>query len=78
MDFAGGELATLPLEAEVEPVVSASRGIIEITSARPQKAIKGYRAMFDIRPTDTSTEPIDLRLYLRVNGQPLTETWTYQ
>ena len=78
VDFAGGELATLPLEAEVEPVVSASRGIIEITSARPQKAIKGYRAMFDIRPTDTSTEPIDLRLYLRVNGQPLTETWTYQ
>jgi glucans biosynthesis protein len=78
VDFAGGELATLPKDAEVEPVVSASRGLIEITSARPQKEIAGYRAMFDVRPMDDSTEPIDLRLYLRLNGQPLTETWTYQ
>jgi glucans biosynthesis protein len=23
-------------------------------------------------------EPIDLRLYLRVDGRPLTETWIYQ
>jgi periplasmic glucans biosynthesis protein len=78
VDFAGGELATLPRDAEVEPVVTASRGLIEITSARPQKEIKGYRAMFDIRPMDMSTEPIDLRLYLRLNGQALTETWSYQ
>jgi glucans biosynthesis protein len=78
VDFAGGELATLPQEAGVEPVITASRGQIEITSARPQKEIRGYRAMFDLRPTDSSTEPIDLRLYLRLNGQPLTETWLYQ
>lgn len=78
VDFAGGELATLPPDAEVEPVITASRGKIEITSARPQKAIKGYRAMFDLRPTDSSREPIDLRLYLRMNGRPLTETWLYQ
>jgi glucans biosynthesis protein len=78
VDFAGGELAALPRKAEVEPVITASRGRIEITSARPQKEIKGYRAMFDLRPTDASTEPIDLRLYLRLDGQPLTETWSYQ
>jgi glucans biosynthesis protein len=34
--------------------------------------------MFDIRPTDDNVEPIDLRLFLRRNGQPLTETWIYQ
>jgi len=78
VDFAGGELATLPKNAEVEPVITASRGEIEITSARPQKEINGYRAMFDLKPVDASTEPIDLRLYLRLNGQPLTETWLYQ
>jgi glucans biosynthesis protein len=78
VDFVGGELAGLPKNAPVEPVISASRGTVEITSARPQKNIQGYRAMFDLRPTDTSTEPIDLRLYLRLNGQPLTETWVYQ
>jgi periplasmic glucans biosynthesis protein len=78
VDFAGGELASLPQDAEVEPVITASRGEIEIASARPQKDVKGYRAMFDLRPTDSSIEPIDLRLYLRLNGQPLTETWLYQ
>ncbi len=34
--------------------------------------------LFDIRPTDDSVEPIDLRLYLRLEGRPLTETWIYQ
>jgi glucans biosynthesis protein len=78
VDFTGGELATLDKCAEVEPVIDASRGRIEIASARPQDEIDGYRAMFDLRPTDDSTEPIDLRLYLRFNGKPLTETWIYQ
>ena len=78
VDFTGGQLATLAKKAEVEPVISASRGEIEITSARPQLEINGYRAMFDLRPTDDSKEPIDLRLYLRLDQQPLTETWIYQ
>jgi glucans biosynthesis protein len=40
--------------------------------------VRGYRVTFDLKPTDDSLEPIDLRLYLRANGQPLTETWLYQ
>jgi glucans biosynthesis protein len=78
VDFAGGELASLPADAKVEPVITASRGEIEITSARPLTAIDGWRAMFDVKPTDDSVEPIDLRLYLRHNDKPLTETWIYQ
>jgi periplasmic glucans biosynthesis protein len=78
VDFAGGQLAALPKNAKVEPVISASRGQVEITSARPQLEINGYRAMFDLRPADDSTEPVDVRLYLRINDQPLTETWIYQ
>ena len=78
VDFAGGGLAALDAKAVVEPVISASRGTVEVTSARVQPQISGYRAMFDLRPTDTSLEPIDLRLYLRREGQPLTETWIYQ
>jgi periplasmic glucans biosynthesis protein len=78
VDFTGGQLATLAKKASVEPAISASRGEIEITSARPQVEINGYRTMFDLRPTDDSMEPIDLRLYLRIDGQPLTETWVYQ
>ena len=64
IDFAGGELAMLPDGAVVEPVISASRGEIEITSARPLKYSpsdpEGYRAMFDLKPADNSVEPIDL------------------
>lgn len=81
VDFTGGELAMLPDDAKVEAVISASRGQVEITSARPlregQGDTQGYRAMFDLKPDDR-TDPVDLRMFLRCNGQPLTETWLYQ
>jgi glucans biosynthesis protein len=62
----------------VVPIISASRGKVEITSARPFRELNGWRAMFDLRLTDDSVEPINLRLFLSQNGQPLTETWIYQ
>jgi glucans biosynthesis protein len=34
--------------------------------------------MFDLNLTDESPEPINLRLFLAADGQPLTETWLYQ
>jgi glucans biosynthesis protein len=44
----------------------------------PLAAIDGYRIMFDLKPSDDSVAPIDVRVYLAVDGQPLTETWLYQ
>jgi glucans biosynthesis protein len=78
VDFVGGELATLGDGAHVMPVISASRGRVEITSARPLHPVNGWRAMFDVVPPDDSVEPINLRLYLSVDGQALSETWLYQ
>lgn len=78
VDFKGGMLGMLGQDARVKPVISASAGKVEIASARPQNAIGGYRAMFDVVPPDGSTDPINLRVYLDVDGQPLTETWVYQ
>jgi glucans biosynthesis protein len=78
VDFAGGELAKLPQDAKVEPVIHASRGEIEIPSARPLTEIDGWRAIFDLKPTDESVEPIDLRLQLRAGDRLLSETWLYQ
>jgi glucans biosynthesis protein len=78
IDFAGGLLARMGPGARVEAVIGASRGEVEIVSARPLASVKGYRAMFDLKPTDTRTEPIDLRLFLRSRGRALTETWLYQ
>ena len=77
VDFAGQALSALPRSAKVEAVVTASRGKVETISARPLDAINGWRALFDLVP-DASSEPIDLRLYLQSNGQPLTETWLYK
>jgi glucans biosynthesis protein len=80
VDFAGGDFGLLGQQqhTEVVPMISASRGKIEIASARPFKELNGYRAMFDLNLTDESAEPINLRLFLTANGQPLTETWIYQ
>jgi periplasmic glucans biosynthesis protein len=78
VDFAGGDFGLLGPHAEVVPVISASRGKVEITSARPLREPNGWRAMFDLDLTDESVEPINLRLFLSANGQPLTETWLYQ
>jgi glucans biosynthesis protein len=80
VDFAGGDFGLLgdPNRANVVPVISASRGKVEIASARPQREINGWRTMFDLHLTDDSVEPVNLRLFLTHDGQPLTETWLYQ
>jgi glucans biosynthesis protein len=78
VDFAGGELPGLGESAKLVPVISASRGRVEITSVRPLRSINGFRAMFDLALTDDSVEPINLRLFLSADGQALSETWLYQ
>jgi len=77
IDFSGGDLGMLDSAAKVEAVISASSGKIEITSARPLASVRGYRAMFDIVPEPT-TAPVTLRVFLSLDGQPLTETWLYE
>ncbi|MFZ7128071.1 MAG: glucan biosynthesis protein [Desulfobacterales bacterium] len=78
VDFKGGKLPMLGKDVDVRPVISTSAGKVELTSARPQEPIGGYRAMFDVVPPDDGEAPINLKLYLEANGQPLTETWVYQ
>jgi glucans biosynthesis protein len=79
VDFAGGELGALAKDANVEAVISTTHGsTTEHVTTHYIDEIKGYRALFDVRPADDSNEPIDMRLYLRIDGRPLTETWIYQ
>jgi glucans biosynthesis protein len=79
VDFAGGNLAALGEQAHVVPNVTVSRGRIELPSARRIVPKPGeWRAIFDLALTDDSTEPVNLRLFLSLNGEPLTETWLYQ
>ncbi len=71
MDFAGGALKSLGDKADVKAVVTASRGRVEIVSARPLLSENGWRAMFDLVPEDDSTEPVNLRLYLALDDAAL-------
>lgn len=78
VDFAGGELAELGEHARITPVISTSRGRIELPSARRLLPLDEWRAIFDLALTDDSIEPVNLRLYLALDGQALSETWEYQ
>ncbi len=77
VDFAGGELGALAPDAPVEAVITTSRGTVEHVTAHYVPEFRGYRALFDIKP-DERTDPIDLRMFLRIRGHALTETWAYQ
>ncbi|HYD62073.1 MAG TPA: glucan biosynthesis protein D [Noviherbaspirillum sp.] len=78
VDFVGDNLQLLGKNAKVTPVISVSRGQVELASARPLEHVRGYRLMFDLRPSDSHTTPIDLRAYIAAGGEPLSETWLYQ
>jgi glucans biosynthesis protein len=79
VDFAGGELASLGEHARVVPIITTSRGRIELPSARrivPEPS--DWRVIFDLALSDDSTDPVNLRLFLSLDGQALSETWLYQ
>jgi glucans biosynthesis protein len=78
VDFAGGELGALAKDAAVEAAIAASHGEIQHLTAHFVSEFNGYRALFDIRPASDNEQPINLRLYLRIQARPLTETWIYQ
>ncbi len=62
----------------IEPVITLSSGEakqIEILYIEP---IDGYRIQFDWYPTSDSTDPVDMRMYLRCQGDAISETWLYQ
>jgi glucans biosynthesis protein len=43
-----------------------------------QRAVQNYRAMFDLKLANNSARPVTLRLFLRADGQPLSETRLYE
>ena len=38
----------------------------------------GYRIQFDWYPTSDSTDPVEMRMFLRCQGDAISETWLYQ
>jgi periplasmic glucans biosynthesis protein len=76
VDFAGDPLTALPAGARPTPVVTASRGEVSLVFAEAIPGGPGWRAVFDL--TAAGHEAVELRLFLALDGQPLSETWLYQ
>lgn len=78
VEFAGGRLPGLPLGAEPKVFVEASRGEISYIFAERVPGTERWRAHFDLGLEEGDLEPVELRLFLHLEGDPLTETWLYQ
>jgi glucans biosynthesis protein len=76
LDLEGEKFAGLSRESGVSAVVSASRGTVSATAVYPVVGTDLWRLMFDIAAS--GEEPIDLRTYVRLGNEPLSETWLYQ
>jgi glucans biosynthesis protein len=78
VDFEGGPIADLPEKARetVEVVASPANGTVDGIYSHRVVGTKRWRAFADVAPA--GREPVDLRLYLRLDGRPLTETWLGQ
>lgn len=76
IDFEGGPLEQLDRKAPVQLVLNATGGKITEESVLQVVGMKRWRVFFDIEAE--SRDPIDIRVYLRLGDQALTETWLYQ
>ncbi len=76
IDFEGGPLADMAARFDVTPVVTASQGRIDNAYVVKIVGTSKWRALFDLW-SDTK-DTIDLRCYLRLANDTLTETWLYQ
>jgi periplasmic glucans biosynthesis protein len=78
VEFLGGPLADLPFGKKPEPVLWASRGTFSyvFTEPVPDEVAGHWRAQFDL--TIEGADPVEMRLFLRLDDQVLSETWLYQ
>jgi len=76
VDYAGGDLATLPESTKFEIAASASGGSIVSSTFSRIPANGLWRLVLDVDSTGASL--VELKADIRANGQPLAETWLYQ
>ncbi|MBR9840434.1 MAG: glucan biosynthesis protein D [Rhodobacteraceae bacterium] len=80
-DFDNHGFEELTRDPGIRPVVTASRGTVSGFAAYPVVDEDYWRAIFDLDfssiPEDDDT-PIDLRMFVEVDGESRTETWLMQ
>lgn len=76
IDFAGGELATLPDDTEFEISAAVSAGTVQSSTFSRIAANGHWRLVLDVDTAGQSV--IELNARIGANGKPLSETWIYQ
>ena len=78
VEFRGKQLATLPKGVLPEAVITTSRGKVSLvmTEAVPNDVPGQWRATFDVAVD--GREPVEMRCFLKLKDQVLSETWLYQ
>ena len=76
IDFGGEALSKLPDDAPVQAVVSASTGKVKSVVAHKNSHSGGWRLSFELEPQ--GSDPSELRCFLKLGEDVLTETWSYQ
>jgi glucans biosynthesis protein len=75
IDFAGGDLDTLGSSQPVKAELSAHNGDVDTVTLQRISENGVWRVAFRLTPK--GSQPTDLRCYLSLYGEALTETWTY-
>lgn len=77
IDYAGGDLDGLASSQPVKATITASGGRVDRVSVQRLPESGAWRVTFRVMPADPK-QPVDLRCYLTLYGEALTETWIYQ
>lgn len=76
IDFAGGPMTKMAPRFDITPVITLSQGVVDNAYVIKVVGTDNWRAVFDVHTT--SSEPVDMRCFLQLGGETLTETWLYQ
>jgi glucans biosynthesis protein len=77
IDFNAGSLATVPADANVTAVVTASNGATVTQQVQRNEPENSWRLVLQAQAKPGGA-PVELRAHLALDGRPLTETWTTQ
>jgi glucans biosynthesis protein len=75
IDFAGGDLDQMAAGQPIKPEISSHNGDIDNVSIQRLTENGVWRVTFRVLPKNS--QAMDLRCYLTLYGEALTETWTY-
>lgn len=77
VDFVGPALKKLKPDAKIESVVTMDgNGEIAESTTYPNEMTGGWRMVLRVRRVDEK-RPVEMRAYLRLNKETISETWSY-